>query len=248
LLHCDSLQVYQAGEIDYASCFLDSLRAMNNFPPFLFQTERRLVSLTGIKAKNLKELLNALREVSGASIFFHTHHKYLSRHFEKPVFYNDFAQWASTALQEQQLAEVLAAINLLEFTSIRQLRMKIINKIENHLSQDEERLRECVPGSEFHFCKSKSFVMPTGLIARDPVEFFKLLPNVTIVSLYYHFFEARLRLGRPTNDFSLWLADLGETELAAEIDRLDPYILTLDELKEAVIDLGRQYLRGLDGE
>ena len=78
---------------------------MPHSQPFIFYTERRLVALTGIRAKNLPELLAGLREVSGAWIFYHTHHQYLSHHFEKPVFYNDFAQWISDALQEQRLAD-----------------------------------------------------------------------------------------------------------------------------------------------
>jgi len=148
---------------------------------FHFYTERRLVVLTGLKAKNLLELLEHLRTVSGSSIFYHTHQQYL----------ND----------------------------------------------NGNRLRECPPGDEFHFCKSKSFIMHTGLIAHDLRDFIARLPHVTNTSTYYHFFESRLRLERPTNDFSMWLAGLGETELAEAIDRLDPYIMTLDELRQQIFAL-----------
>lgn len=91
---------------------------MPNANPFIFYTERRLVALTGLNAKNLPELLHCLHEVSGSSIFNHTHHQYLSHHFEKPVFYNDFARWISEALQEQRLAEQLAAIDLLTLENL----------------------------------------------------------------------------------------------------------------------------------
>jgi hypothetical protein len=62
------------------------------------------------------------------------------------------------------------------------------------------------------------------------------------MALYFHFFEARLRLERRTNDFSAWLSSIGETELAEQIDRLNPYDYTLDELKQKIIELaeGRQ--------
>ena len=212
--------------------------------PFHFYTERRVVELTGLKAKNLPELWDALHQVSGASIFYHTHHQYLAHHFEKPLFYNDFALWASHALQEGRLAEQLAAIDLLSFTSIRQLREAIIAMIEKYLKENGGRSRECPAGDEFYFCKSKSFIMPTGIIASDVPDFFAVLPHVTTVSLYFHFFEARLRLERPTNDFSRWLADCGEQELAGAIDRLDPYLLTLDELKDEIIQLGKKFQRG----
>jgi hypothetical protein len=64
---------------------------------------------------------------------------------------------------------------------------------------------------------------------------------VTNACLHFHFFEARLRLERPTNDFSQWLADLGETRLALKIDKLNPYAMTLEELKHEIVKLGRKY-------
>ena len=212
---------------------------MNHTEPFVFYTERRLVTLTGLRASNLNQLLGNLREVPGSSIFYHTHHMYLSHHFETPLFSNDFALWVSEALQEGALGEKLAAIDLLSFTSIRELREAIIATIECHVGEDGRRLRECPPGDEFHFCRSKSFIMPTGLIARDPKEFFEVLPQVSNISLFFHFFEARLRLGRPTNDFSQWLAWCGEEALANSIDATYPYSMTLDEFKARIIALGR---------
>jgi hypothetical protein len=217
---------------------------MTQDEPFIFHTERRLVELTGIRAKNLWELVSSLQQVSGSSIFYHTHHLYLAHHFEKPFFYNDFALWASHALQEEALAEKLTAIDLLAFTTIRQLREAIITTIEDYLDHHEGRPRECPPGSEFHFCKSKSFIMPTGIIARNVPDLLIKLPLVTNVSLYFHFFESRLRLERATNDFSRWLTDRGEQELANAVDSLNPYAMTLDELKEEIINLGRRYCRG----
>jgi hypothetical protein len=211
---------------------------MNHTEPFNFCTERRLVALTGLKATNLEQLLHGIHEVPGSSIFYHTHQTYLSHHFETPAFTNDFAMWVSEALQEERLGEKLAAIDLLAFTSIRQLREAIISAIEADLAGHKRRARECPPGDEFHFCRSKSFIMPTGLAAANPGEFFAVLPRVTNVSLFYHFFGARLRLERPTNDFSQWLAWRGESQLAKAIDKLNPYAVTLDELRDRIVKLG----------
>jgi hypothetical protein len=208
---------------------------MKNHRSFHFYTERRLVELTGLKARNLQELLSVLRGVPGSSIFYHTHHLFLSHHFEKPVVYNEFATWVGDALQERELSEKLAAIDLLAFTSIRQIREAIVSLIEASLAAGESWLRQCPAGEAFHFCKSRSFIMPTSVVAEGVPDFFAKLPRVTNISLYFHFLEARLRLGRPTNDFSTWLADLGERELAGAIDRLDPYARTLDELREDMI-------------
>jgi hypothetical protein len=197
--------------------------------------------LTGQTARTLPELLTARHDISGSCIFYHTHHLFLSHHFEKPVVYNDFANWVSEALQEDSLAERLAAIDLLTFTSIRQLRDAIVSMIDVHLKSNGGRVRECPPGDEFHFCKSKSFIMPTGIVAMDVPDFFVKLQGITNVSLYFHFLEARLRLERRTNDFSQWLQWRGEVELADEVDRLDPYVVTLDELKVQIVELGQNH-------
>lgn len=211
---------------------------MTDDSSFEFNTERRLIVLTGIVAQNLDELLAGLESVGGSSIFYHTHQQYLAHHFEKPLFYNDFALWISEALQLDALAEQLAAIDLLSFTSIRGLREEIIARVRKHLAENPDGDRKSPPGDEFHFARSKSFVLPIGNVARDPADFFAKLPRVTNESLFYHFFEARLRLGSTTNDFSRWLADRGETDLAGEIDALDPYLRSLDELKADIIDIG----------
>ena len=211
---------------------------MDQSNPFVFQTERRLVVLTGRRARNLPEMLDHLKNVSGSSIFYHTHHQYLAHHFEKPVFHNDFAIWVARALLEEPLSEKIAAIDLLAFSSIRQLREAIIETVESYMSEIDERVRECPPGDKLHFCESKSFVMPSGIVALDVPDFFAKLPRVSNASLYFHFFEARLRLEKPTNDFSEWLCYRGAEELANAIDKLNPYLMTMEELRDEIIGLG----------
>jgi len=210
---------------------------MNPVGPFHFYTERRLVQLTGIKARNLAELLAVLREVSGSSIFYHTHHRFLSHHFQKPIVYNDFALWASAAVQTEELAEKLGILDLRRFTSIRQLRETIVAIVDEHVQQTDGHLRPCLPGHEFHFCKSKSFIMPTGIVADNPADMAKKLPSITNVSLYFHFVEARLRMERATNDFSQWFKAWGAQALADEVNSIDPYALSLEELKTTIVGL-----------
>ncbi len=214
---------------------------MSQVEPFRFYTERHLVELTGLNARNLPQLLGALREVPGSSVFYHTHQRFLSHHFEKPVVYNDFAVWVGEALREDALSEKLAVIDMASFTSVRQLREAIVKMIEISLRTSTGRARECPPGDEFHFCKSKSFVMPLGPAANNVEEFFAILPALSNNALYFHFLESRLRLEHATNDFSNWLAGCGQADLAAAIGALDPYALSLDELKSRIIELGQRY-------
>jgi len=213
---------------------------MSYCAPFRFYTERRLVLLTGRKASSLGELLAHIEQVSGSSIFYHTHHQYLSHHFERPIFFNDFASWTGWALQERRLSEQLAAVDLLSFTSVRQIREAVAGVIRRRLEEGAGN-RHCPEGDEFHFCESRSFIMPTGVFANDVPDFFRKLPQVSTVSLFFHFFEARLRLGRPTNDFAQWLAYCGQEELAHAVDSMDPYMITLDELRNQMVELGRRH-------
>jgi hypothetical protein len=212
---------------------------VNPNEPFAFRTERHLVVLTGRRARNLAELLDHLNKVSGSSIFYHTHYLYLTQNFARPRFYNEFANWASHAVQEEGLAERLAAIDLLALTSIRDVRTAIIAAIERYLD-GARRLRDCPADDEFHFCEAKSFVMPTGYVANDVPQFFDMVGRVTDSCLYYHFFEARLRLEQPINDFSVWMKAHGQPRLAQAIDRLDPYETTLGGLREQIVKIGRR--------
>ena len=51
--------------------------------PFTFDTEHRLVMLTGLKVRSLPELQRTLKRVPGSSVFFHTHQEYLAHNFPK---------------------------------------------------------------------------------------------------------------------------------------------------------------------
>ncbi|MEE2638778.1 MAG: DUF5752 family protein [Acidobacteriota bacterium] len=212
---------------------------MTNHKSFIFDTELHLVVLTGIKVCSLTDLRAQLAKVPSSSIFFHTHQEYLAHEFQRsPPYYNDFARWVSQAMREEPLAEKLAAIDLLAFTTIRQLRAAIIDTIDTYLDQLSRPSYECRPEEAFHFCRSRSFVLPTGIVAHDVDEFFDKVAHISHASLYFHFFEARLRLRRRTSDFSRWLTDRGRPDLAEAIDALNPYVRTLDELRRDIVALG----------
>ena len=213
--------------------------------PFVFYTQQQLVSLTGRRARNLSQLLEHLRTVTGACIFYHTHYLYLTQHFVEPKFYNGFAEWISAALQERRLAERIGAIDLLSASSLRWIRERIIAEIERHFQEDSGPQRECPPGDEFQFCEARSFIAPNGIVAQSVPEFFEKLEYVSNACLHFHFFEARLRLERSTNDFSVWLAGRGEKRLARAIDSLDPYAVSLVELKGQIRKIGRRQVRNI---
>jgi hypothetical protein len=83
----------------------------------------------------------------------------------------------------------------------------------------------------------QTFVLPTPYVAHNLKEFAEILNKISIQSLYFHIFEARMRLGVEENDFSAWFKGLGEEELAAEISKLDPYNTNLDNMRTKIIKM-----------
>lgn len=211
--------------------------------PFHFYTRLHLRELTGLKARNLKELLGHLKTVPDSVVYHHTHHFLQEHQYLSPEPPNDFAYWVSAALNEIELGEKLASISTIEFSNLRDLRAKIVTAIENFLEKRKDRIREANEGQELHFIKSVSFIFPTPYFAASLEEFAAILEKVTIDSLYFHMFEARIYYAKGTNDFSLWLeTSLGEGELAKKITRLDPYTHTMEGLRTKIIELARNRL------
>ncbi len=206
---------------------------------FTFYTERRLVEITGRKASDLKELLQGLYEVSGSSIFYHTHQSFLQRHFTVPFYRNDFATWVAEALGEEGLGERLASINIIDCSSIRELRELLIWTIEDHLRHHETlEPRRAHPDEVFYFSKSKSFVFPTNRIAHTLEEFAWHLTQISHHSLFYHVFVTRLLPYNRDRDFSVWVSEeLGKKDLAIRMRQLDPYVRTLEDLKNDLVSL-----------
>lgn len=210
--------------------------------PFRFHSTLDLTLLTNRRARDLAELLSHLRDVPGSVIYYHTHHFLVQHQHLSPEPPNDFAYWITDVLQEDRLGEQLAAVDLMQFHTIRALRERLIAVIENYLN-GRQQLRTAPEGEEFHFREAVSFVVPTEHVAHNLSEFAACMERIGFGSLATHFFASRLRLERGENDFSEWLATaLGEHDLARAIARLDPYTYTLDGLRHQVVRLVRRRL------
>jgi hypothetical protein len=212
--------------------------------PFQFWTQVNLIELTGLRARNIRELYGHLKTVPSSVIYFHTHHFLKQHQFLSPEPPNDFAYWVTSVLQEERLGEQLAAIDTVRFSSIKELREKVLEVMERYLETDKRSV--IAPnGQEFYLKKSQSFVMPTRYVVNDLSEFLGSVKKISIESLYHHVFSARLRIGKEVNDFSNWLKnELGERELAQAISRLDPYTQTLEGLRGRIIALVDKRLNG----
>ncbi|MFH1684275.1 MAG: DUF5752 family protein [Candidatus Margulisiibacteriota bacterium] len=206
---------------------------------FRFYTTSSLVEITGKKANHLKEFIKLLKDIDRSSIFFHVHHAFREYTFAPGQYSNDFARWVEEDLEEAKLAERLASIDIQEFTDLEQLRAKLVEIVEAHLMNAIE-IRKVPPGREFYFLRGTSLINATKYEANTLEEFAETLNKVGMRSLYFHYFDARLRLGRKTNDFSNWIRNsLGKEDIAKKINSLDPYFLTMDQLKQRIIDICR---------
>jgi len=216
-----------------------------NEKTFRFYTRLHLRVLTGLKASNMTEFLELLKKVPGSSIYYHTHHFLQQHEYLSPEPPNDFAHWITNALNEEALGEKVASIDTIQYPAIRYLRNEIIRIIEDYLKKNPRtKLRFASPDKVFHFIESISFVLPTPYIAKDLRDFAEILKNVTIDSVYFHMFEARLRLEMETNDFSFWLGtSLMEEELASKITSLDPYTYTMEALRKKLIELVEERIK-----
>jgi len=207
--------------------------------PFKFCTRLHLSELTGLRATTLSQLLAIIKEAPGSCIYHHTH-RFLQQHqYLSPEPPNDFAYWVTDTLGEDELGERLVSIDTVQYSTIRSLREKIAATIEDYLEENPlSKMKFSRSQEEFHFIKSVSFILPTNYIAYNLREFAEVLKKITIDSIYFHIFEARLRLEKPTNDFSLWIENsLGEKELANSISTFDPYTSTLEDLRKNIIRL-----------
>ncbi len=207
--------------------------------PFHFNSSARLLRIEPQHANTIGELLAALRSCREESIFQHTFQTLEEHHYISEGISNDFAHWTYTDCNEPGLAERLAAIDVRTFTSIASLREQIIRIVEdylkwNPLSRDRAALKP------FYFCASEAVVIPTPFIAHNLGEFAEQLKQVTVHSIHHHFIEARLRLKLASNDFSVWLdKELGLRQVAASLNRIDIYTLTLEDVRNQLVRILR---------
>jgi hypothetical protein len=204
--------------------------------PFEFRTRLTVTKLTRRTATTVAELVAHLRQVPASVVFHHTHH-YLVQHQElSPEPPNDFAHWVTTAIQDDELGEQLAAVDTIRFASLEALQGRLVEILDAHVQGDGER--SAPEGEEFHFKDAVSVVLPTGYVANTVPEFRTALGRVSTGSIAYHLFESRLRVGSEDNDFSCWLErEVDLPAVARAIRALDPYTYTLEGLRQVLLGL-----------
>jgi small-conductance mechanosensitive channel len=211
--------------------------------PFLFRTNCHTAESTGLKAGNIHELVEILKQASEDIIHYHTHDFLKEYQYLISPCSNDFALWVRDSLENSDLAKKLANIDKFQFKSPMVLRDEIVEIIEECVSTNSYGLQ--VPrGKEFKFKKSVITELPVIYKARDLREFNEDLRKINLASLYYHVFESRLKLDPGMDNFSLWLQEAMEEDgLSREISEADFQSLSLEKIRSILIQTIEKHVK-----
>lgn len=213
---------------------------------FRFIGCNEIQEILGKQAEDERQLAELLEEVPLDSVYFHMHSYFLRTRFIERTYPNDFAEWVGEQVRDHVLAERLSVVDPFDFQSLEALREELLSIIDDHLSG-----MATVPrvgfGTSFYFNRSRILEVPTGLEARTLREFRDAISEVDVSAIYYHVFEAHLRLRREENDFSAWIrGSLKLPELADRMRALNPYLGSLERLRSSLLTMCDQYLAKSD--
>jgi hypothetical protein len=206
---------------------------------FKFYSEYNLPVLLGRKATNVYELIDGLKSVPPASIYYHTHKFLRQHHYLVPEPPNDFAYWIRNVLVQPELGEKIASINIAGYNNLEEIRNSMVNILENH-NRTAYGIN-CSAGFEFQFMSCITFWFKNKYEASNIKEFVEVLEKIDISAFYVNIFSSKLRRGKSTNDFTDWFESSGEKELAIKLSNIDPYTLTLEGLRKKIINLISSY-------
>lgn len=214
----------------------------NTDTAFRFIGCSEIQEILGRQAEDERALAELLEEVPLDSVYFHTHSYFLRHRFIERMYPNDFAEWVDKQVRDHVLAERLSVVDPFDFRSLDALREELISIIDDHLSG-----MATVPrvgfGTPFYFNRSRILEVPTGLEARTLDEFREAMSAVDLSAIYFHVFEAHVRLQRDENDFSAWIRGvLKLPELADRMKTLNPYFGSLERLRSSLLTMCDDYL------
>ncbi len=217
----------------------------NNLGPFAVKDCALVALATGRKAQNLREMRDHLQAIHQASIYYHFWGGLLRPTFDDPQFNNDFAIWSHYKLHDDVLAERLAVIDPTDFPDLDSLRQEVIEVIEQRLEEMGDPT--WVPADrQFYFVRSQMMVFDTGIVIHSPEDLTEVIPAMSLGSVFYHFIDARRRVPHGLDDFRAWLGgfDGDYKELCGSLAGVDPYFITLFELRKQLSNSFRSFVRG----
>ncbi len=206
--------------------------------PFWFSEYLLMPTPTGLRATNLREFLAHLRDLSEPALRYHLWESRLTLNPPTLEYPNDFALWAANALHDDKLAEKLSSVDPFEYENLTQVREAMVDLLEEYVWELAHN-PQVLPGYEFNFCEGCAVVLHAGITVDTLREFCQGLQTVGLDSVYYHFVDARERLGdRKKDDFSHWIeTNFDMPALVSDIRDIDVYFYTPMEIRDAVLAL-----------
>ena len=167
-----------------------------------------LTKMSGLPpALNLRELRDRLSSCSQNVLYHHFCETPLVPAFDYPDYRNDFAVWVKQKIDDSVLAERLGLIDPYSFYSFEDLRMSVLEIIDERLSETPY-IPSAHVGHEFYFMEATTMVFDTGERISHPDNLADAINRMTNGSIYFHFLEARHRPPLGVDDFSAWLTSL----------------------------------------
>lgn len=215
-----------------------------NSIPFAVKDCALIAIATGREARTLRELQNQLELVDASSIYFHFWGGLLRPGFEERQYHNDFAEWVRHDLHDNVLGERLAVIDPSDFADPEGLRIRLVEIIGERL--DEREVPDWSRNDrQFQFIRSQIVVFNTHLSLVEPRDLADTLDRFSTSSVFYHFIDARRRLPEKIDDFRSWLSAWPDyADLIAQLAEIDPYFVTLAELKNQLTAVFAVYFKG----
>ncbi|MHB1909486.1 MAG: DUF5752 family protein [Nitrososphaerales archaeon] len=216
---------------------------MSQTHEFNFLKARYITELTGEKASNLESFLAYLKSAEPSSIFYHVYHPLLDSHLVPYEFPNDFSYWFSDTLQDKDLAEQVANIDLPEMGGLESVRKILVARIEKALENGKNYTVR--PGNEFNFVNCRYVVFPTGRVAKNIDELGDSIAQESELSIFYHMVTSRLFKGSHYDDFSEWiLKNTTDMQLAEAISNIDPTThQNVRSIQKELLGIVQRYLR-----
>lgn len=213
--------------------------------PFVIRDCALIAIATGQSAQTLTGLRDKLEIVPQSSIYYHYWGSLLRSRFDNPEYLNDFAVWVRLALHDKTLAERLALVSPTDYPDMEVLRRELMDIIEERMDESEN-LSWIKALHNFFFLRSQIVIFDTKRVVATPEELGEHIPNMSLGSIFYHFIDARRRTPMGWDDFTHWVSGFGDGYylLTERISHIDPYFITLAELRDELIHAFRQSAAG----
>ena len=148
------------------------------------------------------------------------------------------------SVRDRVLSERLGLIDPFEFRDVEALRAAIVATIDDHL-KSLWNVPRVIHGEPFEFVSSHIIEVDLDLSAQTLQEFRDQLSTVDRSVLFNHICEAKIRKGRHSGDFILWIGSehgLNLPDLATRVAAIQPIGLTLEGIRARTLEIVDHWL------